>query len=65
MFDRERLTEKIADLGERVNEVRTLATQNRIGFIAGLLRGAEQSVQLAYDALSNPDVQLEHLEDGY
>lgn len=45
---------EVESAGQRVNEARLAAVNAEMPFVAGLLRGAEEAIKIAYDMLSNP-----------
>ncbi len=52
---REVLTDVVEAGGQGVNEARLAAVAANMPFIAGILRGAEEAIKVAYDMLSTPE----------
>lgn len=54
--DRAALTAQVLTDGQELNKLREYALKTEAPFVAGILRGAEESLKLAYDMLSDETV---------
>lgn len=56
-MNRAQLTTEVEAVGQRINELRTAALENRFPFVAGVIRGAEETVLVAFTMLkdANPE----------